>query len=43
MKLTEEIKENLIDKGNVYPDNKIEICWNFDSGFFELESMYKCG
>ena len=24
-------------------DNKIEICWNFDSGFFDLETMHKCG
>lgn len=43
MELTEEIKEKLIDKVNVYSDNKIEICWNFDSGFFDLETMHKCG
>ena len=43
IELTEEIKEKLIDKVNVYSDNKIEICWNFDSGFFDLETMNKCG
>ena len=43
MELTEEIKEKLIDKVNVYSDNRIEICWNFDSGFFDLETMHKCG
>lgn len=43
MELSEEIKEKLIDKENVYSDNRIEICWNFDSGFFDLEIMHKCG
>ncbi len=43
MELIEEIKEKLIDKVNVYSDNRIEICWNFDSGFFDLETMHKCG
>lgn len=43
MELTEEIKEKLIDKVNVYSDNRIEICWSFDSGFFDLETMHKCG
>lgn len=42
MELTEEIKEKLIDKVNVYSDNKIEICWNFESGFFNMETMHKC-
>lgn len=43
LELTEEIKEKLIDKVNVYSDNRIEICWNFESGFFDLETMHKCG
>lgn len=29
MKLIEEIKEKLIDKVNMYSDNRIEIRWNF--------------
>lgn len=43
MELTEEIKEKLIDKVKVYSDNKIEICWNFESGFFDTKTMHKCG
>ena len=43
MELTEEIKEKLIGKVNVYSDNRIEICWNFESGFFDMETMHKCG
>lgn len=43
MELTEEIKEKLIDKVNVYSDNRIEICWNFESGFLDMETMHKCG
>lgn len=43
MELTEEIKEKLIDKVNVYSDNRIEICWKFESGFFDMETMHKCG
>lgn len=43
LELTEEIKEKLIDKVNVYSDNRIEICWSFESGFFNLETMHKCG
>lgn len=33
MELTEEIKENLIDKVKVYSNNRIEIYWKFESGF----------
>lgn len=43
MELTEEIKEKLIDKVNVFSYNRIEICWSLDSGFFDLETMHKCG
>lgn len=43
MELTEEIKEKLIDKVKVYSDNRIEICWKFDSGFLDTETMHKCG
>lgn len=43
MELTEEIKEKLIDKVNVYSDNRIEICWSFDSGFLDVETTHKCG
>lgn len=43
LELTEEIKENLIDKVNVYSDNRIEICWSFESSFFDLETTHKCG
>lgn len=43
LELTEEIKHKLIDKVNVYSDNRIEICWNFKSGFFDMETMHKCG
>ena len=43
MELTEEIKEKLIDKVKVYSDNRIEICWKFDSGFLDTQTMHKCG
>ena len=43
MELTEEIKEKLIDKVKVYSDNRIEICWKFESGFFDMETMHKYG
>ena len=43
MELTEEIKEKLIDKVKVYFDNRIEICWKFDSGFLDTQTMHKCG
>lgn len=42
MELTEEIKEKLIDKVNVYSDNRLEIFWNFKSEFSELESVHVC-
>lgn len=41
IELTEEIKEKLIDKVNVYSDNRIEICWNYESGFLDVETMHK--
>lgn len=43
IELTEEIKEVLIDKVKVFSDNRIEIFWKFESGFADLETMYKCG
>lgn len=43
MELTEEIKEKLIDKVKVYSDNRIEICWTFDSGFGDMETLHECG
>ena len=43
MELTEEIKEKLIDKVKVYSDNRIEICWKFEAGFPETDTMYGCG
>lgn len=43
MEFTEEIKEMLIDKVKVFSDNRIEIFWKFESGFANLETMYKCG
>ncbi len=43
MELTEEIKEKLIDKVKVYSYNRIEICWKFESGFFDMETMHKYG
>lgn len=42
LEITEEIKEKLIDKVNVYSDNRIEIYWNFDSRFLDVETMHKC-
>ena len=41
MELTEEIKEKLIDKVKVYSDIRIEICWKFESGFFDTKTMHK--
>jgi hypothetical protein len=41
MELTEEIKEKLIDKMKVYSDNRMEICWKFESGFFDTKTMHK--
>ena len=38
-----EVARTMILLAHVYSDNKIEICWNFDSGFFDLETMHKCG
>lgn len=38
MELTEEIKEKLIDKVKVYSNNRIEIYWKFESGFFDTET-----
>lgn len=43
IELTEEIKEKLIDKVKVFSDNRIEICWNFESDFFEKNTIHKCG
>lgn len=43
MELTEEIKEKLIDKVKVYSDNRIEICWKFEAGFPEVDTMRGCG
>lgn len=43
IELTEEIKEKLIDKVKVFSDNRIEICWNFESDFFEKNSIHECG
>lgn len=39
MELIEEIKEKLIDKMKVYSDNRIEICWKFESVFFDTILM----
>lgn len=41
MELIEEIKEKLIDKMKVYSDNRIEICWKFESVFFDTKTMHK--
>ncbi len=43
MELTEEVKENLIDKVKVYADNRIEICWKFEAGFPYTEAAHGCG
>ena len=43
MELTEEVKEKLIDKVKVYADNRIEICWKFEAGFSDMETMHRCG
>lgn len=43
MELTEEVKEKLIDKVKVYADNRIEICWKFEAGFSDVETIYRCG
>ena len=43
MELTEEIKEKLIDKVKVYSDNRIEICWKFEAGFPDVETVHGCG
>lgn len=39
--IIEEIKEKLIDKMKVYSDNRIEICWKFESVFFDTKTMHK--
>lgn len=43
IELTEEIKEKLIDKVKVFSDNRIEICWNFETDFFETNIIHECG
>ena len=43
MELTEEVKEKLIDKVKVYADNRIEICWKFEAGFSDMETIHRCG
>ena len=43
MELTEEVKEKLIDKVKVYSDNRIEICWKFEAGFSDMETIHRCG